>query len=59
MLPSVLIIIPAFNESQSLASVLESVLSYPVDVLVIDDFSSDSTYDIACSFPSVEFYLTA
>ena len=53
MLPSVLIIIPAFNESQSLASVLESVLSYPVDVLVIDDFSSDSTYDIACSFPSV------
>ncbi len=45
MKPKVLVIIPAFNESGSIARVVHEVLAQPIDVqvLVIDDGSSDDT----------------
>jgi len=51
-LPSVTIIIPAFNEEKSIAKTIESICdsNYPnkkMEVIVIDDGSKDDTYKIA------------
>jgi len=46
MVNNVLIILPAFNEEQSIKNVIESiqVLENDYDILVIDDCSTDNTY---------------
>src|SRR3989344_1240501 len=54
---SVSIIVPAFNEEQSIAHTLEALLkiNYPrdkVEILVVDDGSTDKTYAIAKKFES-------
>lgn len=48
-----LLIIPAYNEEKNLARVLESIiqLSLPIDILVVNDGSSDHTVQIAMKFP--------
>lgn len=45
----VLAIVPAFNESESIASVLSELqsLDYPLEVVVVDDGSSDDTAAVA------------
>jgi glycosyltransferase involved in cell wall biosynthesis len=43
-----IVIIPAFNEEVAIASIIKRSLKYADDVLVIDDGSSDNTYQIAC-----------
>jgi len=45
-----LIIIPAYNESESLPSVIKNIFSLNLpdtDILVVDDGSSDQTFDLA------------
>ena len=56
-LPSVCVVIPCFNEEQTLARTLDSVLAldYPKDLLevvVVDDGSSDNTLQVAKSYKS-------
>lgn len=55
-LPSVSIIIPAYNEEKSIERTIESILSsnYPkkFEVLVIDDGSKDRTYERAKKYES-------
>jgi cellulose synthase/poly-beta-1,6-N-acetylglucosamine synthase-like glycosyltransferase len=51
-LPNVSILIPAYNEKDSIAQTIESILSsdYPnkkMEILVIDDGSTDKTFSIA------------
>jgi len=48
-----LLIIPAYNESQNLGNVLQGLLDlkFDVDILVVDDGSSDNTEAIATSYP--------
>ncbi len=41
------IIVPAFNESKKIGSVLEALYSLKFPVIVVDDGSSDNTYEIA------------
>ena len=43
--PEVLVVLPAFNEAQSVAAVIEEVLTIApkVHVLVVDDGSADDT----------------
>jgi glycosyltransferase involved in cell wall biosynthesis len=41
------IIIPAFNESRRIRSVIESAIPYSNDILVIDDGSTDDTANVA------------
>jgi glycosyltransferase involved in cell wall biosynthesis len=41
------IIIPAYNASRSLRGVIEGIKGYGLDILVIDDGSTDTTADIA------------
>lgn len=55
MTPRVLIIIPAYNESESIGSVLDELQSrYPeYDVLVIDDGSRDRTKDVVANHENV------
>ncbi|GIV02550.1 MAG: glycosyl transferase [Fimbriimonadales bacterium] len=50
--PDVSIVIPAYNEEDTIAEVLERVLALPVrkEVLVVDDCSTDRTFDIARGF---------
>lgn len=54
---SVTILIPAYNEEQIIASVLDSLLKLRKDdweIIVIDDGSTDRTFDIASSFSGVK-----
>ena len=43
----VLVIVPAYNEERFIGSVILKIKQHPVDVLVIDDGSTDRTADIA------------
>jgi glycosyltransferase involved in cell wall biosynthesis len=46
----VLIVVPAFNESASISTVLSSLIHHKYQVLVVNDGSTDNTSDIAKSF---------
>lgn len=62
--PSVAIVVPCFNESTGIARTLNSLLAlrYPsdkLDIFVVDDGSTDNTFDIARRFeadPRVHVY---
>ena len=41
-----IVIIPAFNEEKAIGDIIQKSLQYADDVLVIDDGSSDNTYEI-------------
>ncbi|MFH1597602.1 MAG: glycosyltransferase family 2 protein [Patescibacteria group bacterium] len=41
------IVIPAYNEEKTIANVINNVRKYYNNIIVIDDGSSDSTYDLA------------
>lgn len=45
------IIIPAYNESQVIAEVLQDLLAYPFEVIVVDDGSTDNTTEIVATHP--------
>lgn len=47
-----LVVIPAFNEAESIVSVLNEVssLTPALDILVVDDGSTDNTFDLATRF---------
>lgn len=52
--PLVSVIIPVYNGEKYLAEAIESVLAQtyrPIEILVIDDGSTDGTADVAKSFP--------
>ena len=49
MTESVLVVIPAFNEQDSIAQVVSKVLEQGYDCLVVDDSSLDATRSIACA----------
>ena len=44
---STLVIIPTYNEEASIGSLLQELFMLPVDILVVDDGSSDATVKIA------------
>lgn len=47
-MPKVFIVIPAYNEKEKIAGVINGLKSSSYkDIIVVDDFSSDSTYDAA------------
>jgi len=52
----VLVIIPAYNEEKNIAHVLSNMqkTKHQYDILVVDDGSTDSTYDICASRSDVE-----
>jgi glycosyltransferase involved in cell wall biosynthesis len=41
------VIIPAYNEEQALKPVVDEYLPYADEIIIVDDGSSDSTYEIA------------
>lgn len=54
LLPNVSIVVPVRNEAQSISKLLASLLllDYPfVEIIVVDDGSTDCTYALAASFP--------
>ena len=48
------VLIPTYNNEQTLKQVIESVLEYTSNVLVINDGSTDSTLAILAQFPQVK-----
>jgi glycosyltransferase involved in cell wall biosynthesis len=50
----VCVIVPTYNNEKTLGNVLESVLKYTDDVIVVNDGSTDSTPEILQSFTKVE-----
>ncbi len=60
-LPSVSIIVPAYNEQDKISSTLKSLstLDYPKDkleIIVVDDGSEDSTYEVAKKFKNIKVF---
>ena len=54
--PLTSVVIPAYNEESYLAEAIESVLAQtyePVEVIVVDDGSTDASAEIASSYPQV------
>lgn len=49
-----LIAIPVYNEERYLGEVLEQTQIYPVDILVVDDGSTDRTPDVLQRYPTVK-----
>ena len=59
------ILIPAYNEEPSIESLISrvldaNVLGIEVEIIVIDDFSKDRTFEIVsklvCRYPSIKVY---
>jgi glycosyltransferase involved in cell wall biosynthesis len=50
----VCVVIPTYNNATTLRQVIQSVLSYTDQVIVVNDGSTDSTLSIAVEFPEVE-----
>ena len=50
---SVILIIPAMNESVTLTSIIDSVPTYVDEIIVIDGRSKDNTFEIASNHPRV------
>jgi glycosyltransferase involved in cell wall biosynthesis len=56
-MPAVTVIIPTFNRARFLAEAVDSVLSQDfqdLEIVVVDDGSTDETLDILQTYPSVE-----
>ncbi|WP_297525842.1 glycosyltransferase family A protein [Sulfurovum sp.] len=60
MLPTVSIIIPTFNREKYLAEAIESIINqndYPIEIIVIDDGSTDNTKAIMQQYtPLVQYF---
>ena len=41
------VVLPAYNEAEHIAAVIEKIREYAVDVVVIDDGSSDNTAEVS------------
>ena len=50
----VCVLIPTYNNAESLATVITDVLTYTSNVLVVNDGSTDTTSDILLSFPKIK-----
>ena len=57
--PLVSVIMPVYNGEQFLRLALDSVFAQnyrPLDIIVVDDGSTDHSADIACSFKGVRYF---
>lgn len=50
------VLVPTYNNAQTLAQVLTDVLQYSDDVCVVNDGSTDSTLDILKQFPQIKLF---
>jgi glycosyltransferase involved in cell wall biosynthesis len=57
--PLVSVVIPCYNHGAYLAEAIESIQAqtYPnIEILVIDDGSTDNTKEVACGFEKVQYH---
>jgi glycosyltransferase involved in cell wall biosynthesis len=53
-LKKVCVIIPTYNNHKTLKRVIDGVLQYTSNVIVVNDGSTDTTFEIINSYPSIE-----
>lgn len=53
-LKKVCVIIPTYNNHKTLKRVIDGVLQYTTNVIVVNDGSTDTTFDIINSYPSID-----
>lgn len=61
-LPLVTVIVPTYNRATKISKAIESIFAqtYPhIQIIVVDDGSTDGTANIISSFPSVEYFFKA
>lgn len=51
------LVVPAFNEQQAIGPVIEEYYPYVDEILVVDDGSSDKTFEIACSYSDEKVFV--
>jgi len=61
MSPLLSVVVPAYNEAKTIASVLERVLAQPsvMEVIVVDDCSTDGTWELLQNLASSNFKIRA
>lgn len=47
------VIIPTYNNTSTLRGVIEDVIRYTKDVIIVNDGSTDNTKDVLCSFSNI------
>lgn len=54
--PSVSVVIPAYNEGETIGSVIEDLMKLPLnlEIIVVNDGSTDSTCEVLSHYPQVE-----
>src|SRR5579863_5985852 len=55
--PLVSVVVPVYNRADMLGDAIESILAQdydPIEIVVVDDGSEDSSFDVARSFPTVK-----